>query len=133
MAKKIVVEKDEVLWRDRKRYLGLPLSFTRYEITEERLIKHRGFFKTITDELLIYRIMDIQLVRTLGQKIFGVGTVTLISVDKTTPLIELQNIKRSDRVRRLLSKMIEEQRVAKGVSRSEFLGGIPHGAHSEAH
>ena len=132
MAKKLVVEKDEILWRDRKRYFGLPLSFTRYEVTNDRLIKRRGFFKTYTDELLIYRIMDIQLVRGLGQKLFGVGTITLISTDKTTPKVDLQNIKRSDVVRRFLSKLIEEQRVAKGVGKSEFLGGVPHGMNFEA-
>ena len=125
MAKKLIIEKDEILWHDRKRYLGLPISFTRYEVTTDRLIKRRGFFKTYTDELLIYRILDIRLVRGLGQKLFGVGTVTLHSTDKTTPTIDLENIKRSDDVRRFLSKQIEQQREAKGVGKSEFLGGIP--------
>jgi len=131
MAQKLVIEKDEILWKDRRRYLGMPISFTRYEVTEDRLIKRSGFFKTTTDELLIYRIMDIRLVRGLGQKIFGFGTVTLISTDKSTPSIELKNIKKSDDVRRFLSKLIEEQRVAKGVSKNEFLGGGPHGSHFE--
>jgi len=125
MAKKLIIEKDEILWKDRKRYLGMPISFTRYEVTTDRLIVRHGFFKTHTEEVLIYRIMDIHLVRGLGQKICGVGTVTLLSTDKSTPTIELKNIKRSDQVRRFLSKLIEDQRVAKGVGKSEFLGGIP--------
>ena len=130
MAKKLMVEKEEILWHDRRRYFGMPLSFTRYEVTAERLIKHRGFFKTITDELMIYRIMDIRLVRGLGQKIFGVGTVTIISSDKSSPTIDLKNIKQSDDVRRFISNLTEEQRNAKGVSRAEFIGGAPHGPHS---
>ena len=132
MAKKIQIEKDEILWHDRKRHFGLPISFTKYEVTNDRLIKRRGFLRTYTDELLIYRIMDIQLVRGLGQKLFGVGTVVLHSTDKTTPTVELKNIKRSDDIRRFLSKLIEEQRVAKGVSKSEFLGGSPFGSGGEA-
>ena len=131
MAKKLIIEKDEILWKDRKRILGMPLSFTRYEITADRLIKRSGFFKTVTEELLIYRIMDIRLVRGFGQKLFGVGTVTLISTDKTTPSVDLKNIKRSDDVRRFLSKQIEDQRVEKGVSKNEFLGGGLHGSHAE--
>ena len=127
MAKKLELEKDEILWKDRKRYLGMPISFTRYELNEERLILRRGFFKTVTDEILIYRIMDIRLVRTFGQKIFGVGTVTLLSTDKSSPSMDLQNIKKPDDVRRFLSKLIEKQRAAKGISRNEFLGGGPHG------
>ena len=130
MAQKLVIEKDEILWKDRKRYLGMPISFTRYEVTADRLIKRHGFFKTTTDELLIYRIMDIRLVRGLWQKIFGVGTVTLLSTDKSTPSLDLKNIKKSDDVRRFLSKLIEEQRVAKGVSKNEFLGGGLHGGHT---
>ena len=123
MANKIKLEKEEILWKDRKRHLGLPISFTRYELNEERLVLRHGFFKTVTDEILIYRIMDVRLVRTLGQKIFGVGTVTLISTDKSTPILELKNIKKSDDVRRFISKQIEKQRIAKGVSKNEFLGG----------
>ena len=130
MAQKLVIEKDEILWKDRRRYFGMPISFTRYEVTADRFIKRHGFFKTTTEEILIYRIMDIRLVRGLGQKLFGVGTVTLISTDKTTPIIELKNIKKSDDVRRFLSKLIEEQRVAKGVSKNEFLGGGLHGGHA---
>jgi len=29
--------KIQYLWKDRKRYLGLPLSFTRYAMSEDRL------------------------------------------------------------------------------------------------
>ena len=125
MAKKPIVEKEDILWKDRKRILGMPISFTRYEVTAERLIKRRGFFKTVTDELMIYRIMDIRLVRGLGQKLFGVGTVTIYSNDKTHPSVDLKNIKHSDDVRRFLSKQIEEQRAAKGVSKNEFMGAGP--------
>ncbi|MDR3239746.1 MAG: PH domain-containing protein [Clostridiales bacterium] len=127
MNKKLALVKAEILWKDRKRYLGLPISFTRYEVSEDRLILRKGFFKTETDEILIYRIMDLRLVRTLGQKIFGVGTVTLISTDKSNPALELKNIKRPDDVRRFLSKLIEQQRAARGTSSSEFLGDGHHG------
>jgi len=123
MSKKLAVDDDKILWRDRKRWLGLPLSFTRYEVSDDRLIVRKGFFKTEVDEILIYRIMDIKLVRTLGQKIFGVGTVTLISTDKTNHILEMKNIKQSDHVRKFLSKLIEQQRAARGITSSEFLGG----------
>ena len=129
MAKKPAVEKEKILWKDRRRRFGLPLSFTRYIVSGERLILKRGFFKTITDEILIYRIMDIRLTRKLGQKIFGVGTVTLISTDKSQPMLELRNIKHPDTVRRFMSQLIDQQRKARGISGSEFLGGMHAGAH----
>jgi len=122
MAKKLAVEKDAVLWKDRKRFLGLPLSFTKYSVSEERLILRQGFFKTQVDELMIYRIMDIRLTRTLGQKLCGVGTITLISDDRTQPTLDLKNIRQPDNVRVFLSSLIEKQRNARGISGSEFLG-----------
>ena len=123
MGKKLDIEDDKILWKDRKRWLGMPLSFTRYEVSEDRIIVRRGLLNTEVDETLIYRIMDIKLVRSLGQKIFGVGTVTLISTDKSCPELELKNIKQSDHVRKFLSKLIEQQRAARGITSSEFLGG----------
>ena len=131
MDKSIIIEKDKILWKDRRRRLGLPLSFTRYEVNESRLIVRRGFFKTETDEVLIYRIMDINLVRTFGQKLSGVGTITLISTDKSLPKLELKNIKRPETIRQFLSKLIEQQRTARGITGREFLGGGGHGGHED--
>ena len=58
MAKKnvnqaIESEKDAVLWHDRKRVLGMPLSFTVYEVTDDRFILRKGFCRTETDEILL--------------------------------------------------------------------------------
>jgi hypothetical protein len=124
MAKKLVVEKAKVLWKDRRRRFGLPLSFTRYEATEERLITRKGLFNTTTDELMIFRISDIRLVRGLGQKIFGVGTITLISSDKSHNTLELKNIKHPDNVRVFLSDMVEKQREVRGITGREFFGNV---------
>lgn len=123
MAKqKLIEEAYEPLWKDRKRIMGLPITFTRYEVTNDRLITRKGFFKTETDELLLYRILDIKLRRTLGQKIFGVGTITLYSADRSHDIIEITNIKKSDAVRKFLSKAVEQERTAKGITGREIYG-----------
>ena len=122
-AKNLPVEKEEILWKDRKRILGLPISFTRYQVSAERLTIKIGFFKTETNETLLFRIMDNQLVRTLWQKIFMVGTITLKSSDKSSPKQELKNIKHPDKVRRYISSLVEEQRIKRGTISSEFIGG----------
>ncbi len=124
MAKKLTVEESELLWKDRRRRLGLPLSFTKYEIYEDKLVLRKGFFKTTVDETMIYRIMDIKLVRTLGQKLFGVGSVVLMSSDKSHPQLELKSIKQSETVRSFLSELVDKQRTARGISSRELLGDI---------
>ena len=81
------------LWQDRKRYFGLPLSFTRYSLSEDRLFISQGFLTIRDDEILLYRVRDIDTRRSLWQRLFGVGTVTVISSDKTMPTLELKNVK----------------------------------------
>jgi uncharacterized membrane protein YdbT with pleckstrin-like domain len=131
VAGKLELEKEKTLWKDRKRIIGMPISFTRYEATEERLMLRKGFFNTTTDEIMIYRIMDVQLVRRFGQKIFGVGTVTLLSADKSHPSLELKNIKQPEDVRRFLSKQIESQRAERKITGREFMGGLDEGEADE--
>ena len=70
---------DTPLWHDRKRILGMPISFTRYQFDTERLTVAKGLLTTVVDEILLYRILDIKETRTLGQKIFGVGTIHIFS------------------------------------------------------
>ena len=115
-------EKDDILWKDKKRICGLPVSFTRYEVSNERFITRIGFFRTEVNEILLYRILDIKLVRTLGQKIFGVGTITLFSADQSHKTIELRNIKKPEAVRKFLSKIVEQERMQKGVTGREIYG-----------
>lgn len=119
MAKK--TEKDYV-WKDRKRYLGLPLSFTRYSIRNQRLYLSKGFFNTSEDELLLYRILDVKLDRTFGNKIVGVGTVTIYTADKTNPEIKLTRIKNAKEVRDLISKAVEEERERLNIRGKEMYG-----------
>ncbi|MEG2770639.1 MAG: PH domain-containing protein, partial [Oscillospiraceae bacterium] len=80
------------VWKDRKRYFGLPISFTKYSISDDRLFLETGLLNTATEEILLYRVRDISLNVSLWQRIFGVGTVTVKSADKTRPILELQNV-----------------------------------------
>ncbi len=98
----------EILWNDRRRRLGLPLSFTRYRLTDERLFCEKGFFNINEEEILLYRIRDLELKLTLGQRIFGCGSVYIHSSDKTQPTLELKNIKHPRKVKELLSDKVEE-------------------------
>lgn len=111
-----------IIWKDRKRPIfGLPLSFTKYALTEEKLLITTGFFSTNEEEIRLYRIMDLTLKRSIWQRIFGVGTIHCCSGDKTTPEFDIKDIKRPSEIKELLSKNIEIQRDKKRVSGREFL------------
>lgn len=98
------------LWRDRKRILGLPLTFTVYTLKNSRLYLKEGFFNTKENEMLLYRILDIKMTKTLWNKLFGVGSLTLFTVDETHREFVIQNIKKPQEVRDLLSAEIEKER-----------------------
>ena len=111
-----------IVWKDRKRTLfGLPCSFTKYSLSDDRLFISTGFLSTKEDEVRLYRIMDISLKRTLGQRIFGLGTIKCCSADKTLGDFEIKNIKKSKDVKELLSEMVENERNRKKVTSREFI------------
>lgn len=95
------------LWKDRKRYFGLPLSFTRYRLSEDRIFCEKGFFNIHSEEVLLYRVRDLELIMSLSQRIFGVGTVCIHSSDKTAPDLKLLNVKRPREVKELIFQQVE--------------------------
>lgn len=111
----------ECLWKDRKRYFGLPLSFTRYRLSDDRLFLSQGFLTIKDDEILLYRVRDIDTSRSLWQRLFGVGTVVVISSDKTMPNLVLENIKDPLFVKELIHKQVEETKIKRRVRLGEIM------------
>ena len=101
------MEPIEYQWKDRKRHLGLPLSFTRYMLSEDRLFCEKGLLNLKADEVLLYRVQDLELTMTLGQRIFGVGTVCVHSSDKSIPHLDLKNVKHPREVKELIHQSVE--------------------------
>ena len=117
-----LTEKEEILWQDRKRYFGLLLSFTIYSFSMNKFYYKKGIFNITSEEILLYRILDITFKQSIWQKIFSVGSVILTTADKTTPLLVIQNIKTPDRVRKALSNLVEQRRDEKRVTGKEMFG-----------
>lgn len=107
-------------WKDRKRFLGMPLSFTRYMLSEDRLFLSKGFLNVTDDEILLYRVRDISTSRSLFQRILGVGTVTVMSSDKTCPTLVMKNIKDPVAVKELLHRSVEEMKLRRKVRVNEL-------------
>lgn len=116
------VEKVQYKWKDRKRIIfGLPWSFTRYRLTDDKLIISTGLFSIREEEIRLYRIMDITLKRTLGDRLWGLGTIHVCSSDKTTPEFDIKRIRQSVDVKEMLSDMVETARRKNRVSAREFM------------
>ena len=118
MAK--LVSKIVELWHDRKRILGMPLSFTRYALSEDRLFLKRGFMNVHQDEIVLYRVRDLRVSQTLWQRVFGVGTVTVISTDKSIPELALKNIRQPNEVKELIHEYVEKIKIARRMRVGEM-------------
>ena len=111
----------EYIWKDRKRFLGMPLSFTRYALSEDRLFLSVGFFSIKDEEVLLYRIRDISSTRTLWQRLFGVGTITVSSSDKSMPTLVLKNVRKPLDVKELLHAQVYEMKIRSRVRFGEIM------------
>ena len=112
----------EYVWRERKRTIfGLPLSFTVYTLTNEKLLIETGFFSKKEEEIRLYRIMDLTLLRPFGQRLFGLGTIHCCTGDKTTPEFDILKIKNAQQIKNMLSDMVEAEREKKRVTAREFI------------
>lgn len=112
----------EYICSDRKRILGMPLSFTRYALSDDRLFLETGLLNTKCEEILLYRVRDISLSISLGQRIFGVGTVTIQSSDKSLPVLELKNIKAPRDTKETIHQAVEEMKLSRRMRVGEILG-----------
>lgn len=124
--KKMYGPDSELIWKDRRRRLGLPLSFTRYRLIKNdkrnwcKLFAQIGFLFTHIEEINLYRIKDVSMHQSLGDKIFGTGTITIYSNDAAVPVIRLLHVCEPYKVRNMISGMVEEQRALHGVKYTEF-------------
>ena len=121
----------EYLWRDRRRRLGMPLSFTRYALSSDRLFLEKGWLNTKFDEILLYRVRDISLKITLFQRILRVGTITIQSSDTTLPTLELKNIKFPKDVKELIHHTVEKLKIERRMRVGEIIGD--HGDYDHDH
>lgn len=112
---------DELIWSDRKRYFGLPLSFTKYAISEDRLFQCAGFLNLKYEEVLLYRIRDLSLSCSFGQRIFGVGSITVTSSDKSRPILVIHNIKNPSAVKELIHELVEDMKIRRRVRFGEMV------------
>lgn len=96
------------LWEDRKRWCGLPLTFTKYSFTDDRLFRRKGLLNVVEDQINLYQVRDMRVKVTLWQRICRVGTITVVSADKTDNVLLLENICQPYEVRDLLYDTVEE-------------------------
>jgi membrane protein YdbS with pleckstrin-like domain len=70
----------------------LILRATRYRITNYRIDFERGILKKKIDTLELWHVDDIKFEQGIIDRMFNVGSITVMSNDKTTPRLDLEGI-----------------------------------------
>ena len=111
-----------IIWKDRKRTIfGLPISFTKYTLTEEKLVIDKGFFTKIQEEVRLYRMTDFSVRQSFFDRFFNVGKINISSSDNTQGEFSLLGVKKPYVIKEILSDYVEKEREKKGIVTNEFL------------
>lgn len=103
-------EKREYMERKRWVFFGLPFTFTKYTITEDVITINDGLLNTKENDCYMYKVQDVELQASLGERIFGLGTVACYTGDNTHPQLFLEHIRNAREIKNYILKASEEAR-----------------------
>ena len=115
-------------YTERKRwaFLGLPFTFTKYTVKDEMVTIDRGFFNKVEDDCFMYKIQDVKLQSTFGERLFGLGTVVCYTGDVTDKRLELTHIRHSKDIKNFILEKSEEARIKRRTLNMQNIGVDPH-------
>lgn len=130
--------KRQVIWRQRPSQLSnfwtfvlffwtviIPLivfmknRFTIYELTNDRFFDQTGVLFQRTNQLELIRIRDYEVTRSLIQRIFGKGNLTLITRDESTPVVVLRWISDPEEAAEIIRDASEKSKSGRGFREAE--------------
>lgn len=95
--------------RPQKTWFGMSL-FTEYRLTRDRLFVVKGVLNLREDKCRLWSIRDVSCSMTFVQRMFGMGTVHVLSGDQSLRDIDLVNVKQLEKVKEMLSTMVDTER-----------------------
>ena len=101
----------EFVERKRWLFLGLPFTFTKYTVKEELITVNSGLLKTAENDCYMYKVQDVELVTSLAERIFGLGSIVCYTGDKTHPKLVIEHVKHAKAIKDFILEMSEQDRL----------------------
>ncbi len=110
----LVIPLASIVWR----YLVVRCQV--FELTNERLRVSTGVINQHIDEVELYRVKDILVVRKWWMRVTGLGTLHLQTSDRSMPELDIPAIRDCFGLREALRKKVEAMRDKKRVREMDF-------------
>lgn len=113
-------------------YLGLLLPFfmwvfrwwatrcTTYELTSQRFRIRTGILNRRVDELELFRVKDYSMEQPLMLRLVGLGNLTMVTSDATTPTVSMRAIPGVEGVREKLRTAVQQERDRRRVRQMDI-------------
>jgi uncharacterized membrane protein YdbT with pleckstrin-like domain len=88
---------------------------TVYELTTQRLRKSSGILNRKVDELELFRVKDYAMEQPFLLRLLGLGNLTLVTSDASTPTVAIKAIADVEEVREKLRHAVQAERDRKRV------------------
>jgi membrane protein YdbS with pleckstrin-like domain len=85
-------------------YRIIKLKSIHYSITADRIEWARGIFERRIDNIDMFRIVDLKLYRSILDTLVGIGTVVVITTDKTDPEFKFEKVHNSKQLYETIKK-----------------------------
>lgn len=96
-------------------YRFIYLRNMRYHIGSEQIICEHGVFQRSMNYMELYRVVDFAEHQTLMQQICGLKSVTIFSMDRSTPRLELTGMANKRDIVSHIRQRVEINKKRKGV------------------
>ncbi len=100
-------------FNERKRWLffALPFTFTVYTVKEDMITIEEGFFHKKENDCYMYKVQDVQLQRSLIERLFGIGTVKCFTGDTTHKDLLIHHVRHAKEIKDFILDASEKARI----------------------
>jgi len=98
----------------------LEIRFIHYKVTSQRIMASIGVFSKDIETMELYRVRDYELFQPLLMRLFGKGTIKIISADVSTPDFYIKAIPNTKGLLDKIRTAVEARRDTKRVRGVEF-------------
>lgn len=100
-------------FKERKRwlFLGLPWTFTIYTVKDDMITIDKGFLNKQQDDCYMYKVQDVELIRSFWERMVGLGTVRCFTGDTTDKELQIKHVRHAKEIKDFIFEASEKARI----------------------